>query len=36
MIDFSHANSSKQFKKQMEVGADVCQQIAGGERRLWA
>jgi 3-deoxy-7-phosphoheptulonate synthase len=21
MIDFSHANSSKQFKKQMEVGA---------------
>ena len=29
MIDFSHANSSKQFKKQMDVGADVCQQIAG-------
>ena len=34
MIDFSHANSSKQFKKQMEVGADVCQQIAGGERAI--
>ena len=34
MIDFSHANSSKQFKKQMEVGADVCQQIAGGENAI--
>ena len=30
----SHANSSKQFKKQMEVGADVCQQIAGGEKAV--
>ena len=27
-------NSSKQFKKQMEVGADVCQQIASGERAV--
>ncbi len=35
MIDFSHANSSKQFKKQMEVGADVCQQIAAGEGGDW-
>jgi len=34
MIDFSHANSSKQFKKQMEVGADVCAQIAGGEKAI--
>ena len=34
MIDFSHANSSKQFKKQMEVGADVCQQFAGGEKAV--
>ncbi|QZN97969.1 3-deoxy-7-phosphoheptulonate synthase AroG [Symbiopectobacterium purcellii] len=34
MIDFSHANSSKQFKKQMDVGADVCAQIAGGERAI--
>ncbi|MDF7680261.1 3-deoxy-7-phosphoheptulonate synthase AroG [Enterobacteriaceae bacterium ESL0689] len=34
MIDFSHANSSKQFKKQMEVGADVCQQIAGGQQAI--
>ena len=34
MIDFSHANSSKQFKKQMDVGADVCQQIANGEKAI--
>ncbi|EOC0002819.1 3-deoxy-7-phosphoheptulonate synthase AroG [Cronobacter turicensis] len=34
MIDFSHANSSKQFKKQMDVGADVCAQIAGGENAI--
>ncbi len=34
MIDFSHANSSKQFKKQMEVGADVCAQIANGEKAI--
>lgn len=30
MIDFSHANSQKQFKRQMDVCADVCAQIAGG------
>lgn len=34
MIDFSHANSSKQFKKQMDVGADVCAQIANGEKAI--
>ncbi|MDJ8845122.1 3-deoxy-7-phosphoheptulonate synthase AroG, partial [Salmonella enterica] len=34
MIDFSHANSCKQFQKQMEVCADVCQQIAGGEKAI--
>lgn len=34
MIDFSHANSSKQFKRQMDVGSDVCQQIAGGEQAI--
>lgn len=34
MIDFSHANSCKQFKKQLEVGADVCQQIATGEKAI--
>ncbi len=34
MIDFSHANSSKQFKKQMDVSADVCGQVAGGENAI--
>ncbi|WP_449556752.1 3-deoxy-7-phosphoheptulonate synthase AroG [Huaxiibacter chinensis] len=34
MIDFSHANSSKQFKKQMDVGNDVSQQIANGEKAI--
>ncbi|TCV98030.1 3-deoxy-7-phosphoheptulonate synthase AroG [Biostraticola tofi] len=34
MIDCSHANSSKQFKKQMEVGADVCGQISAGENSI--
>jgi 3-deoxy-7-phosphoheptulonate synthase len=34
MVDFSHANSSKQHRKQIEVGADVAAQIAGGERRI--
>lgn len=34
MIDFSHANSSKQFKKQMDVSVDVCGQISGGEKAI--
>jgi 3-deoxy-7-phosphoheptulonate synthase len=34
MIDFSHANSSKQFQKQMDVGADVARQLAAGDRRI--
>jgi 3-deoxy-7-phosphoheptulonate synthase len=34
MIDFSHANSSKQFQKQIEVAADVGAQIAGGDSRI--
>lgn len=34
MIDFSHANSSKQYQRQIEVGRDVAQQIAGGDRRI--
>ena len=35
MVDFSHANSEKQHKKQLEVGADVCRQISGGEERIF-
>jgi len=34
MVDVSHANSSKQHRKQIEVAADVAQQIAGGETRI--
>jgi 3-deoxy-7-phosphoheptulonate synthase len=34
MVDFSHANSSKQFTKQIEVGADIARQLAAGERRV--
>ncbi|MDU6409855.1 MAG: 3-deoxy-7-phosphoheptulonate synthase AroG [Yersiniaceae bacterium] len=34
MIDFSHANSSKQFKKQMDVATDVSGQIAGGDASI--
>ena len=34
MIDFSHANSSKQYERQVEVGLDVAGQIAAGDRRI--
>jgi 3-deoxy-7-phosphoheptulonate synthase len=34
MVDFSHANSSKQFQKQLEVGEDVARQLGSGERRV--
>ena len=34
MVDCSHANSSKQHRRQIEVGADVAGQIAAGERRI--
>ena len=35
MIDFSHANSSKQFKKQVEVAENVSQQIASGVKSIF-
>ena len=35
MVDFSHANSSKQFKKQLDVCESVCQQIAGGSKQIF-
>jgi 3-deoxy-7-phosphoheptulonate synthase len=35
MIDFSHSNSQKQFKKQLEVGADVARQIASGNKAIF-
>jgi 3-deoxy-7-phosphoheptulonate synthase len=34
MVDFSHGNSSKQYKRQMEVCQDVCAQLAAGEERI--
>lgn len=34
MIDFSHANSSKQHQRQMDVGANVAAQIAAGDHRI--
>ncbi|MDO6524310.1 3-deoxy-7-phosphoheptulonate synthase AroG [Motilimonas sp. 1_MG-2023] len=35
MIDFSHANSSKQYKKQLEVSSDVAGQIAAGNKAIF-
>ena len=34
MIDFSHANSLKQFQRQLIVAEDVAGQIANGDRRI--
>ena len=34
MIDFSHANSAKQYQRQREVCRDVAAQIAGGDHRI--
>ncbi|EHR71891.1 phospho-2-dehydro-3-deoxyheptonate aldolase [Burkholderiales bacterium JOSHI_001] len=34
MVDLSHANSSKQHRKQIEVAGDLAAQIAGGDARI--
>jgi 3-deoxy-7-phosphoheptulonate synthase len=34
MIDFSHANSSKQHRRQIDVARDVGGQMAGGDDRI--
>lgn len=34
MVDVSHANSSKQHRKQIEVAADVAAQVAAGDARI--
>jgi 3-deoxy-7-phosphoheptulonate synthase len=34
MIDLSHANAAKQYKRQLDVAADVGAQLAAGERRI--
>src|SRR5699024_1041588 len=35
MVDFSHANSRKQHKQQIEVGRDVAGQIAAGSHAIF-
>jgi 3-deoxy-7-phosphoheptulonate synthase len=35
MVDASHANSSKQYQRQIEVMADVGRQLAGGARCIF-
>ena len=34
MVDFSHANSRKDFKRQMEVAADIANQLRNGEDHI--
>ncbi len=34
MVDFSHANSSKKYERQVDVAKDVGAQIAGGDERI--
>ena len=35
MVDFSHANSEKQFKNQIKVGADISKQIESGSESIF-
>ena len=35
MVDFSHANSQKQFKNQLKVGEDVAKQIENGSEDIF-
>jgi 3-deoxy-7-phosphoheptulonate synthase len=35
MIDFSHANSLKDYQRQIQVGREVGEQIAGGDYRIF-
>jgi len=34
MVDFSHANSSKQYRRQVEVAKDVAAQLAAGSAKI--
>jgi len=34
MVDFSHANSSKQYQKQVDVALDVSGQLSKGDERI--
>ncbi|KZE28905.1 3-deoxy-D-arabinoheptulosonate-7-phosphate synthase [Crenobacter luteus] len=35
MVDFSHANSRKDYRRQMEVAEDIAGQIAGGDQHIF-
>jgi 3-deoxy-7-phosphoheptulonate synthase len=35
MVDFSHGNSRKDYKRQLEVSADIAAQMAAGEDRIF-
>lgn len=35
MVDCSHANSLKQYEKQMDVGRSIADQLSGGETRIF-
>jgi 3-deoxy-7-phosphoheptulonate synthase len=35
MVDCSHANSSKQYERQVEVARDIAGQVAGGSRSVF-
>ena len=35
MVDFSHANSQKQFKNQLKVGEDIAKQIENGSEDIF-
>ena len=35
MVDCSHANSSKQHQRQIDVAKDIAQQVSGGSRQVF-
>jgi 3-deoxy-7-phosphoheptulonate synthase len=35
MVDCSHANSSKQFQRQVDVAQDIADQISAGSRQIF-
>lgn len=35
MVDFSHANSSKQHERQVVVAKDIAEQVSGGSRQVF-
>lgn len=35
MVDFSHANSEKQYKKQLDVCKNVCHQLTSGDKNIF-